>query len=160
VGGRWLNHGPLVYHPNHTRLAHRYRVDEVLELAGAAGFSVEASSFSPLAYMHSPASAQGRTEWVLTCVATRTASTTTAAAPAGPTWLHEHHRPVPRLAGLAGYAAPHPMFAAVIALVDGTRSIADIAARMVEKHGLPPDAAVVGVQGCLTQIVRTLDEDA
>lgn len=155
-GGRWLNHGPLIYHPNHTRYAHRYRVDEIRRMVTEAGFSIDAWSYAPLPYMHSPASSQGRSEYVLTFVATRGEDVTSADVPERPAWLDDHDLPVPQLPGLADYAPPHPMFAAVIALVDGARCIREIAALMVSRHGLPADAAQVGVQGVLQQIARTL----
>jgi hypothetical protein len=160
VGGRWLNHGPLIYHRDHTRLAHHYRVDEILEMLPAAGFAVDAWSYEPLPYMHSPASSQGRTEFVLTFVARRVEHATETADPQPRAdWLEDPTCAVPRWAGLETYQAPHPMFAAVAGLVDGHRSIADIAAVMVARHGLPADAATVGVQGCLREIARALGLD-
>ncbi len=156
AGGRWLNHGPLIYHPNHTRYAHRYRVDELRQMLVDAGWTIDAWSYEPLPYMHSPVSSQGRTEHVLTFVATRGDAVATHEPAPRPAWLDDPDEPVPRLPGLDEYAPPHPMFAAVIALVDGRRSIRAIAAEMVARHGLPADAAEVGVTGCLQQIARAL----
>jgi SAM-dependent methyltransferase len=155
-GGTWLNHGPLVYHPNHTLLVHRYRADEVLELVAASGFAIEGHAYDRLLYMQSPACAQGRTEMVLSFRARRIERVQHAVREP-PAWLREHTLPVPLLAGLERYVAPHPLFAAVAALVDGRRSIADIAAVLVAKHGLPEAAAAGGVQACLAEIWRALD---
>lgn len=152
-GGAWLDHGPCIHHPAHTRVAHRYRHDEVLEIVDASGFRVEAHDYRAIPYMASPASAQSRTEMVLSFFATRIA----APAPqeeAEPPWLADPSLPVPRLENLEGYTPPHPMFAAVIALVDGRRSVAEIAAELVRTHGLPPDAATMGVAACLREIRR------
>lgn len=156
AGGAWLNHGPCIHHPEHTRLAHRYRHDEVLELVEASGFHVEAHDHRAIPYMASPASAGSRTEMVLTFWARKV--DTPAAEAAEPSWLSDPTRPVPPLPGVEAYVPPHAMFAAVIALVDGRRSITDIAEALVRSHGLPPDAAIMGVAGCLREIQRALRE--
>jgi hypothetical protein len=154
-GGLWLNHGPLVYHPNHTLLVHRYRADEVLDLVAASGFAIEQHAYDRLLYMQSPACTQGRTEMVLSFRARRI-DRVEAVVPEQPAWLRDRTLPVPRVAGLDRYVAPHPLFAAVIALVDGQRSIDDIAAVLVRKAGLPEAAAPGGVQACLGEIWRAL----
>ena len=157
-GGRWLNFGPLIYHPAHTRLVHRYCVDEVLELAECFGFQIERHSYQRMPYMESPDGTQGRTEHVLVSLARKTdAQPRGLAQPeSDEAWLNDPDLSVPRLAGLEHYRPPHPMFEAVVALVDGRRSTAEIAAILVERNGLPPDAATMGVQACLREIHRSL----
>jgi uncharacterized protein YbaR (Trm112 family) len=157
-GGRWLNFGPLIYHPAHTRLAHRYCVDEILELARAWGFEMQRHSYRRMSYMESPDGTQGRTEHVLVSLARKSEAEPPNAAKGEPTqtWLDDPKEAVPRLPGLDGYRAPHPMFEAVVALIDGQRSTAEIAALLVERHGLPSDAATIGVQACLREIHRAL----
>lgn len=157
AGGAWLNHGPYIYHPNHTRLAHRYREDEVLELVAASGFQISRHDHRLLPYMFSPVSAQGRMEMVSSFWAKKVELPARASA-TEPAWLTDIEQPVPRLAGIEGYVAPHPMFAAVIALVDGRRSVAEIAAHLVRSHRLPETAATAGVAGCLREIWRALAE--
>jgi uncharacterized protein YbaR (Trm112 family)/SAM-dependent methyltransferase len=154
--GAWLDHGPCIHHPNHTRLAHRYRFDEVLEIVDASGFHVDAYDHRAIPYLASPASAQSRTEMVLTFWARRVAITATETSEPG--WLSDPTLPVPPLEGVEHYVPPHPMFAAVVALVDGRRSIAEIADALVRSHGLPQDAARMGVAGCLREIRRALAE--
>ena len=154
-GGQWINHGPLIYHPDRTLAAHRYRQDEVLEMVAAAGFEIEHQSWDRLLYMESPAGSQGRTEGVLTFRARKVKERSARAAAPTP-WLDDPDLPVERMAGLESYAPPHPMFAAVVSLIDGTRSARQIADIMIEKHGLPADAALVGVTACLRDIHQTL----
>lgn len=158
-GGRWLNFGPLIYHPSHTRLAHRYCVDEILELAQAWGFEVERHTYRRMTYMESPDGTQGRTEHVLVSLARKRDAEPKARLGAEPSesWLLDPGQPVPRFRGLDSYRPPHPMFAAVVALIDGERSTARIAEILVEQHGLPPEAATMGVQACLREIHRALD---
>jgi hypothetical protein len=158
-GGTWLNFGPLLYHPSHTMLAHRYRVDEVLALAEEAGFTIEVHTHQRMLYMQSPAGSQGRTEGILTFRAIKSTSRVVAEPEPQPAWQSDARASVPAWPGLASYTAPHPMFAAVVALIDGTRSIRDIADVLVRNHGLPPDAAEGGVLTCLLEIQRTLIDE-
>jgi hypothetical protein len=153
-GGRWLNHGPLVYHPNHTRLVHRRPLDEVLALVEASGFRVGHLSRERKLYMQSPSCTQGRTESVITFVAERGDPPAKAVVPDTPRWLADPSAPIPRFDGLERYQAPHALFATVAALVDGVRTAADIARVLVEKHKVPADAATPGVQAALREIWR------
>lgn len=152
-GGVWLNHGPLIYHPSHTMLAHRYPVDEVLDLVRDAGFEIEHHRFERTLYMQSPAGSQGRTETVLTFRARKVKATRGEAPDERPPWLDDSALPVPKIEA-GGYRPPHPMFAAVLGLVDGRRSTKDIADEMIRKHNLPTHAALGGVQACLAEIWR------
>jgi hypothetical protein len=153
-GGRWLNHGPLVYHPNHTRLADRRPLDEVLTLVESAGFTIGHVARERMLYMQSPVCTQGRTESVVTFVAERGEVPTRAAAPERPAWLEDPDMPVPRFAGLERYEAPHALFATIVGLVDGERTTADIARVLIERHRVPAEAATPGVQTCLREIWR------
>ncbi|MCA9621318.1 MAG: class I SAM-dependent methyltransferase [Myxococcales bacterium] len=152
-GGQWLNTGPLVYHPGHTALAHRYCADEVLDLATAGGFAIAAQRRARLLYLQSPDGCQGRTEDVLTFRALRREA---PEANAEPPWLAATDQPVPHLPGLDGYVAPHPFFAAVARLIDGQRSCRAIAACLVRDHGIPAAQAEAGVAACLREIHRSL----
>jgi SAM-dependent methyltransferase len=154
-GGRWLNFGPLVYHPAHTRIVHRYCVDEVLEILRCQGFEVRAKRLTRMKYMESPSCSQGRTELILTFDATKLEQVSAREPAASAPWIDDPTLPIV-LDGLERYEAPHPMFAAVVALIDGKRSARDIADRLVASHGLPKDAATPGVQACLREILRKL----
>lgn len=158
VDGQWINHGPLLYHPEHTLFARRYRQDEVLERLTAAGFEVEVSRWERLLYMQSPAGSQGRTEGVLTFRARKTKDTKVAVKPEVEAELRfdDPAAAVPLRDGLAAYQAPHPMFAAVVSLIDGRRSPRDIADVLIEKNGLPAEAALGGVTTVLQEVFRSL----
>jgi SAM-dependent methyltransferase len=153
-GGRWLDTGPLLYHPHHTQRPHRYPPDELLALVEAAGFRIERHRRERLLYMESPACSQGRTEAVLSFVATKVDAPAKTQAPQMPSWLDDPREPIPRFEELARYVAPHPFFTAVIEAIDGTRSASDIAALLVAKNGLPANAALGGVQACLREMWR------
>lgn len=155
-GGRWLNHGPLIYNPSRTPVAARYASDELFALIDAAGFVVEARREDRLTYLQSPACTRGRRELVLSFVARVGGAVVTASSPASgaPAWLDDPSLPVPRFEGLDGYAAPHPLFATVAGLVDGRRSTQAIAAVMIRDFALPADVATAGVASALREIWR------
>jgi SAM-dependent methyltransferase/uncharacterized protein YbaR (Trm112 family) len=69
-GGRWINHGPLLYPPD-APLSRRFSCEEVLELAEQAGFAIERTSGVSGPHFVSPLTGRGKVEWVLTFVATK-----------------------------------------------------------------------------------------
>jgi SAM-dependent methyltransferase len=157
-GGRWINHGPLLYHPSHTMYAHRYRSDEVLGLVEDHGFSVVHQDWTRMLYMESPAGSQGRTEGVLTFVAVRGDLVARSVDAPAPTWLDDPDVPIDALPAFHGYVPPHPMFAKVLELVDGRRTANDIAQILVRDHRLPESVALGGVQTCLREIYRATSQ--
>jgi SAM-dependent methyltransferase/uncharacterized protein YbaR (Trm112 family) len=64
-GGRWLNHGPLLYPPE-TPFARRHSREELFDLAARAGFWVGRWAQAPRPYLASPLSGAGKIEHVLT----------------------------------------------------------------------------------------------
>jgi SAM-dependent methyltransferase len=64
-GGRWINHGPLVY-PSDAPMARRFSREEVFELATHAGFQVDRWSCGSQPHLVSPLNGRGKMEWVLT----------------------------------------------------------------------------------------------
>lgn len=154
-GGRWINHGPLIYHPSRTEVAARYPADELYALFAAAGFDVQQRRATRLPYLQSPACTRGRAEMVLSFAAVRGEPQGDARSPTeAPTWTHDPGAAVPRVLGLDRYQAPHPLFAAVVRLIDGQRTAAQIAEILIRDYKLPPDAATPGVLSCLQDIWR------
>jgi SAM-dependent methyltransferase len=69
-GGRWINHGPLLYPPE-TPLPRRYSQDEIVELAAEARLAVEGAVVASLPYLVSPLTGAGKIERVATFSALR-----------------------------------------------------------------------------------------
>jgi SAM-dependent methyltransferase len=67
-GGRWINHGALLYAPD-TPLSRRYCRDEIFDLATRAGFEIEGWSRASRPYLVSPVSGSGKIESTLTFAA-------------------------------------------------------------------------------------------
>ena len=69
-GGRWINHGPLLYPPD-APLSRRFSCEEVFELAARAGFAMGRTSGASHPHFVSPLNGRGKVEWVLTFVAAK-----------------------------------------------------------------------------------------
>ncbi len=65
-GGRWLNHGPLIYPGNSLPIARWYSRQEIFELAGAVGFRMAGWESASQACLVSPLTGRGKIETVLT----------------------------------------------------------------------------------------------
>jgi SAM-dependent methyltransferase len=73
-GGRWINHGPLIYRPDVLPIARWFSRQEIIELARAAGFEISAWESSSQRHLVSPLSGRGLIENVLTFDAVRAGS--------------------------------------------------------------------------------------
>jgi SAM-dependent methyltransferase len=147
-GGAWLHAGPFVYAPAHTKPAHRYGADEFLELAARAGFEVTSLSHEPAAYLCSPLSTQGRREMVLNLHAVKKVRAPSNPEPEwlAPTWSGA----IPCLVLQSAAELPLPILHSVRALLDGTRTVADITSALLAQGELADDEnAEVVVRGCL-----------
>jgi hypothetical protein len=69
-GGRWINHGALLY-PAETPLARRYCREEIFDLAAREGFEIGKWSRASRPYLVSPLSGSGKIESTLTFEAVR-----------------------------------------------------------------------------------------
>ena len=70
-GGRWINHGPLIYRPDALPIARWYTRQELFDLAAAAGFRVGEWETASQPHLVSPLTGRGLIENVLTFAATR-----------------------------------------------------------------------------------------
>ncbi len=69
-GGRWINHGPLLY-PTDTPVSRRFAREEIADLAGRAGLRMQKWSRSSSPYLVSPLTGSGKVECLLTFEAVR-----------------------------------------------------------------------------------------
>jgi len=70
-GGRWINHGPLIYRPDALGIARWYTRQEIFDLAGAVGFRMGAWESVAQPHLVSPLTGRGLIENVLTFEASR-----------------------------------------------------------------------------------------
>jgi len=150
-GGRWVNSGSLSFSSNDP--ARRYALEEVRELVAESGFEAPTPTEAAVPYLCSPASRHGRTESVVTFAATKIAEVERPApARRGPEWLARADVPVPLLPPLQRRQLEVRVIAFVAGLVDGRRSVQDIAAVLVERRMMTAEEAVPAVHGFLRRL--------
>jgi hypothetical protein len=150
-GGRWINSGSLAF----SRAAHADRIglDEVRELLPAAGFDAPTVRETSLPYMRSPASRHARMEEVVTWVATKSGPPAeTPRARVVPDWLLDSGRPVPRTPAFEMQAISSRVHAFMLALINGERSIRDMARVLAEQRLMPPNESEAAVRTFLTRL--------
>jgi SAM-dependent methyltransferase len=153
-GGRWVNFGSLAFPWRRPGL--RYGPEEVRDVVTEAGFEVGLQRDVALPYMRSPASRHGRVESVAVFAADkRQRGPREPAESSVPAWLRDASLPVPRSDSLALAADASRIQAVLLALVDGRRSIDELA-RIVAEQGLLPGAqAQSAVRGLLERLHHT-----
>jgi hypothetical protein len=147
-GGRWLNFGSLAFAtPDRAR---RYSAEETLAIAEASGFEAPASHDEVIPYMCSPASRHGRRERVFTFAAVKSAEV--EAPPrhkALPDWLVVGDEAVPLLPAFRTQAVSTQIYSFIMSLIDGRRSIADMAKVLEERKLMTRREAVPAIRGFL-----------
>ena len=150
-GGRWVNSGSLSFTGDEP--ARRYALEEVLEIVAAAGFAPVEVREDVVPYLCSPASRHGRQERVVTFCATKREE---AGEPSGrrsrPEWLVRPDLPVPLLPELATRQLELRVLAHVAALVDGRRSVRDVAQVLVDQRLMSAAEAEPAVRGFLGRL--------
>jgi len=143
-GGRWLNYGPLLFPPSRPA-AYRYAREEVAEIAQAAGFELTRETDELVRFAYSPLAARGRLEHCIAFSATKV-------EPKADAWLQIPHLPIPDFPERAQLRHESAAFNAIIALIDGRRSINDIAVRL----GAGPDANLGALKDAVRLCLQTL----
>jgi SAM-dependent methyltransferase/uncharacterized protein YbaR (Trm112 family) len=154
-GGQWINFGSLAFH--HPRRAMQYSPDEVRAIVRGAGFSNPFVTEATIPYMCSPASRHGRQEEVFSFGAIKEEQ---ASAPprhkALPDWLVTGRDPVPLLQSFRTQAMTTQIYAFIMSLIDGKRSIEDMADLFAKQNLMGRDEAMPAIRNFLT----TMFDDA
>jgi len=150
-GGRWVNFGSLAFAgPSPAR---RYSLEEALAIVEQAGFSTPQWREDPLPYMDSPASRHGRKELVVTFGADKVKSVKTPKRhTALPEWLVTGKEPVPALREFQLQAAQTRIYAFVMAMIDGKRSIRDMAGLMEQQKLMGREEAEASIRSFLMRM--------
>lgn len=148
-GGRWLNSGPLLF-TRHLPLEQKYTPGEIREFLSLSGFSIESEAVSEADHLDSPLEVRKQHEQLWTfCVLLPRASGSSSASGSGAEvpWLIMHHLPVP--AGDYTTTQEHPIIDAILALIDGERSVNHIAMHVapIIPEGIAPKDLVVTLLG-------------
>jgi len=149
-GGRWVNTGSLSFADADP--ARQYGLDEVTAIVGAAGFATPAVAEQRVPYLCSPASRHGRLETVVTFAAVRESAAPAVAPAPVPAWLERTDVPVPALPAYQSSALAMRVYGFVASLIDGRRSVADIAQVLVAERLMTADSAPAAVLGFLQRL--------
>lgn len=149
--GIWLNCGSLAF--NHGGLSRRYLIEEIDEIAtSSGGFEVDKVNRSKIPYLQSPASSHSRVE-EMTCIAARKIRDVDQPKEFKylPDWLSNAQLPVPLTTSGRGQAYQATVAAELFGLVDGKRTLSQIAALFAKAYGLSLEDALPSVRGFLTR---------
>jgi uncharacterized protein YbaR (Trm112 family) len=150
-GGCWVNSGSLAF--SGADPAHRYSLEEVLEIVSDAGFGAVEPREDEVPYLASPASRHARRETIVTFTAVKEREAPAAGVQrAAPEWLARTDLPVPLLPEIAGRQLEMRVLAFVASLVDGRRSVQDIARVLAEKRMMTLQESEPAVLGFLARL--------
>jgi hypothetical protein len=150
-GGRWLNFGSLSFAQR--QAARCYSLEEVIDIVVANGFGPPRVREAVVPYMKSPASRHSRLEGVVAFAADKERE---VAAPPEfstlPEWLVRDDLPVPLLQEMQVTAVATRIQAYVMSLVDGRRSLQDMAQVLVDQRLMEAHEAAPAVRGFLVRM--------
>jgi SAM-dependent methyltransferase len=150
-GGRWVNFGSLSFAQGER--AARLSYEETLTHVEQAGFAAPKLHETALPYMRSPASRHSRVETVLAwCTQKERAVDLPREHSRLPEWLVNTHRSVPLLEDFQVQAMSTRIYAFLMALIDGRRSVKDMAQVLVEQRLMTLQEAEVSVRTFLTRM--------
>ena len=149
--GRWVNFGSLAFaSPSQARC---YSPEEVKAIVGESGFTDPYVSQATIPYMCSPASRHGRKERVFTFSAYKERD---ADKPerhkALPDWLVTGNEPVPQTASFRQQAMSTQIYSFIMSLIDGKRSIKDMAAVLEQQRLMTKEEAIPAIRTFLTKM--------
>jgi len=150
-GGRWISFGSLAF--SQPEAASRYSLEEVLAIVMDSGFAEPAVREDQIPYMCSPASRHGRRELVVTIAATKDAPAPRPARhQAQPDWLVGGTQPVPLLPAFQLQAMTTRIYAFIMGLIDGRRSVTDMAKLLADQRLMTREEAEPAVRTFLTKM--------
>lgn len=150
-GGRWICFGSLSF--AQALASQRYSLEETLAIVMDTGFADPDVREDDIPYMCSPASRHGRLENVITIVADKTRSAPQPARHrALPDWLISGTQPVPLLPAFELQAMTTRIYAFIMGMIDGRRSIRDMAKLLADQRLMSRDEAEPAVRNFLIRM--------
>ncbi|MEZ5550581.1 MAG: hypothetical protein R3E82_06825 [Pseudomonadales bacterium] len=158
-GGSWIYQGSAAFTPVSPQDCGS--LEELLVLAAASGFAVGDCREEILPYMTSPDSRHGRTESVVNFLATRTSSAATVTRYQSlPDWIAKGRGAIPLLPAFQNQAFATRMHAFIMSLIDGKRSLKDMALVMEEQKIMPRADAEAAIRGFLIKMYEEASSPA
>lgn len=149
--GHWWNFGPFGF--LQSPVSARPSSDEMMKSITGLGFQVEQQSKHWLPYLDSPASAQKRQELVFLFSAEKISACEPAKS-FEPTadWILDFDKPIPLEPWLPQYRQANKAQFEILGLVDGKKSINQIAQEISQTHGIPQNDSIAGFLNLMTQL--------
>jgi hypothetical protein len=149
--GIWINHGSVAFSSADPR--QRLSLVELEEIIEQCGFTDVASSEQLTPYMDCPDSRHGRMESVVTLSTRKQASVDQPPRfQALPEWIVAGREPVPALPAFQSQAMSTRIHAFIMSLIDGKRSLKDMAKLMEEQQLMPAKEAEAAIRGFLIKM--------
>lgn len=149
--GTWVSFGSLAF--SSPEIDQALSFEETIDTINETGFDVTSTTETDIAYMDCPESRHGRVESVVTLKAQKTES---VAKPrrheALPDWIVRGNAPVPLSPAFKTQATTTRIYAFIMSMIDGKRSIKDMAKLMEEQRLMPRKEAEVSLRGFLTRM--------
>lgn len=155
-GGLWVNHGSLAF--TEAAPADALSLEELLERLPASGFAPTTAREARQPYLSSPASRHARQETVITFCARKERDV--APPPPGrdlPDWLERVDLAVPILPQFRAQALSMRVYAFLLAMIDGERSIRDMARLMEQQKLMSAEAADPAIRRFLARALSDPD---
>lgn len=149
-GGAWLNFGPLRFRGAVSRL---YAIDEVHEVVSATSFELGTRFTEDVPYFHSPHGGAHRTDRVFGFAARKTGEAPALQPPPlfAP-WLSDMRLPIPMSPAFPGLQKTSILTVGILSMIDGKRSIFDIAVALGREWGVPPDVLATELRPFLARL--------
>lgn len=149
--GVWVNFGSLSFH--HSDPAWQLSPEECAEVVAASGFAPPALRDDEIRYMCSPASRHGRRERTLSWTARKTVHINKVPRHAAlPDWLVRGKEPVPLLEAFRMQAVSTRIHAFIMSLIDGRRTIVDMAKLFEEQKLMRREDAEPAIRSFLIRM--------
>jgi ubiquinone/menaquinone biosynthesis C-methylase UbiE/uncharacterized protein YbaR (Trm112 family) len=149
--GNWLFLGSLAWADRPPSQC--YSLEELLGLAPAAGFAPGPVREEKMPYMNSPASRHARVETTIAFAAAKRGEVARPGpAVMRPEWLKDPDLPVPALPSFREQSLSTRVYAFIMAMIDGRRSIRDMATLMEEQQLMPASDAIPAIRQFLARM--------
>lgn len=152
-GGAWIQHGSLAF--AEAPPADALSLEELLALLPGAGFARTEAREAQIPYLRSPASRHGRVESVITfCARKERAVDPPAAGRVVPDWLQRSDLPVPALPQFRAQSLSMRVYAFLLAMIDGERTIRDMAKLMEQQKLMTAEDAEPAIRRFLARALE------
>lgn len=157
--GRWVNFGSLAF--SSPRRALQYSPEETKGIIAECGFSDPYVAEATIPYMCSPASRHGRQEKVFSFCAYKERQTEKPARHrALPDWIVTGKEPVPLTPAFRTQAMSTQIYAFIMSLIDGKRSLQDMAVILEKQQLMTRAEAEPAIRSFLTKMYDDAQKQA